>query len=308
MRRAPLTLLLAVCLAAGFAVAIASARIPERGNKGHHGNPHTTTTSTSPTTTVVTTTAPTTTIVTTTAPTTTVTTTNPVTTTAPVTTTSPGGTYLFDDEFSGDLSKWEVGWFGGAGPVNSAEAAAYSPSHVWISGGNLHMTLTADSIYAPRFGHNVPYTGALVSTEKSGLFHVSPPYRVEARMYLPASGSRAANWPGFWDNGNSWPTDGENDTMEVLGGDACFHYHSPSGGPGGCASGNFSGWHTFAAVVVAGSATYYYDGAKVGTITQGINATAPHYLILQQTISDHHPETAIAPAEVLVDYVRVSRP
>ena len=167
------------------------------------------------------------------------------------------------------------------------------------------MTLTADPIYSSKLGKTLPYTGALLTTQPAGQFKVVPPYRVEARMFLPASGGQVANWPAFWSNGNSWPADGENDVVEALGGDACWHYHSPSGGPGDCANGNLSGWHTFASEVKNGVATYYYDGAPVGTIAQGITLS-PHYLVLQQSISDHQPETAAAPATVLVDWIRVT--
>jgi len=267
-------------------------------------------TPTTPARTTPTAATPTTTTPAPTAPATTTTQTTTTATPAPAPAAAPASGYLFDDEFDGtsvDTSKWTPNWFGGAGPVNSAEAAGYSSSHLSVSGGYLSMTLTNDSIYSPKLGKTLPYTGALLTTQPAGQFKITPPYRIEARMYLPPSGSNVANWPAFWSNGNSWPTDGENDVMEGLGGDACWHYHSPLGGPGDCASGNLSGWHTFASEVQNGIATYYYDGNKVGSITQGIT-TSPHYLLLQQSISDHHPETNLLPATVLVDYVRVTRP
>lgn len=301
------------------------ARYEALRRRQHPAKPAAAKTKTETTTTATTTTTPTppppsapptTTAATTTATTTTTTvpaapappTTTAATTTAATTTTTVPAAYLFDDEFNGssiDASKWTPNWFGGVGPVNSAEAAGYSSSHLSVGGGYLSMTLTEDPIYSPKLGKTLPYTGALLTTQPSGQFKVTPPYRIEARMYLPASAGQVANWPAFWSNGNSWPTDGENDVMEGLGGDACWHYHSPSGGPGACAKGDFSGWHTFASEVKNGVATYYYDGIPVGTITQGVT-TSPHYLILQQTISDHHPETAVAPATVLVDWIRVT--
>ena len=268
-------------------------------------NPATTTATTTPTTTTpraTTTTTPTP------PPASAPVTTTPVASGQPSTTTPVSGAYLFDDEFNGtsiDTSKWTPNWFDGSGPVNSAEAAGYSSSHLSVGGGYLSMTLTADPIYSSKLGKTLPYTGALLTTQPAGQFKVMPPYRVEARMFLPASGGQVANWPAFWSNGNSWPADGENDVVEALGGDACWHYHSPSGGPGDCANGNLSGWHTFASEVKNGVATYYYDGAPVGTIAQGITLS-PHYLVLQQSISDHHPETAAAPATVLVDWIRVT--
>ena len=216
-------------------------------------------------------------------------------------------TLIFEDTFDGDLSKWDLNWFGGSGPVNSAENAAYASRNLAVVGGNLEMKLTAEPIFAKRFNLTVPFTGALLTTQ--GKFTFRPPYRIEARMWLPASpDGRVANWPAFWTNGTGkWPETGENDVMEGLGGDCAYHYHSPSGAPGKDVDTR-PGWRVFASEVKGSPlvATYFYDGIPVGSISEGI-VDAPHYLILQHSISDHHPETDLAPARVLVDYVRVWR-
>jgi beta-glucanase (GH16 family) len=126
---------------------------------------------------------------------------------------------------------------------------------------------------------------------------------VWARIYLPGSGSTIDNWPAWWTDGQNWPQDGEMDVLEGLGGQACYHFHSPAGAPGGCAAGNFTGWHTYGAKWESGSVIYYYDGKAVGTITTGITA-APMYLILNDAVS----RTAGGPSRpstMRIAYVRV---
>jgi beta-glucanase (GH16 family) len=132
---------------------------------------------------------------------------------------------------------------------------------------------------------------------------------VEARIYLPASGTEVANWPAFWAVGQNWPVDGEMDVMEGLGGSACYHFHygtSPSdkNGPGNCVSGNYTGWHTFGANWQPGVVTYYYDGVDVGQITTGIT-TEPMFLILENSTGTYGLLPVTTPSDMLVSYVRV---
>ncbi len=211
-------------------------------------------------------------------------------------------TMIFNDEFDGttlDVAKWTPGWgkSGITGPVNDGETACYDSNLVTLPGdGSLHLALQARQSTC-KGTH--PYTGALVDTNSH--FQYTYGY-IEFRAYLPAaSNGKVANWPATWTDGQSWPTNGENDTMEGLGGQACYHFHSPQGGPGDCAGDDFTGWHIFASDWEPGSVTYYYDGKRVGQITQGITS-APQYIILDYTTSSGNPT---APAEMLVDYVRV---
>lgn len=213
------------------------------------------------------------------------------------------------DEFNGtSLNKtmWTPGWFstGISGPVNDLEKACYSPNQLKMPGdGSLHMLL---GVQQNTCKATYPNTGALISSNPLDYVSGHTGYQyaygvVEWRVYLtPDSNGNIANWPGVWSNGQNWPNDGENDTMEGLGGSACYHFHSTAGGPGGCASGKYAGWHTFASNWQPGSVKYYYDGVYVGQITTGITSS-PQYLIVQQTTD---LQTAIA-SEILIDYVRV---
>lgn len=205
---------------------------------------------------------------------------------------------------------WTPGWFGTGitGPVNSSEDACYDSAQVTEPGdGFLHLPLLPHANTCG--GSTRPYTGSLVSSNPSDgvAGHVGFQYTygfLEVRAYVPAASPGViANWPAIWSDGQSWPTDGENDTMEGPGGQACFHFHSPAGGPGACAAGSYAGWHTFGSDWEPGSVTYYYDGVKVGTITTGITS-APQYLILDYTQGAYGGPT-VAPAAALIDYVRV---
>lgn len=213
---------------------------------------------------------------------------------------------VFGDEFSGsslDGSKWNSNWFGCSGcvtkPVNSHEESAYSPSQVSVSDGSLHLKAIQQSTTVD--GKTYPYLSGLVNSNGKAQFTYGA---FEARIYTPSSGTQIANWPAFWTNGQNWPTDGEMDVMEGLGGSACYHFHSPAGGPGGCAPGSYTGWHTYGAEWKQGSVTYYYDGKQVGQITSGITS-APMYLILNHSISSSMGGNTVVPADMMVDYVRV---
>jgi hypothetical protein len=195
-----------------------------------------------------------------------------------------------DSEFAHGLTTpWAVGWFGTGitGPVNSNETVKYDPANVTTGPDGLHLALTA-------------HDGSLVQTNPSDRGGFAYTYGVaEARICLPGTNGQLANWPAFWSDGQSWPTDGEDDIMEGLGGAAAYHFHSPSGGPGADVAGNFTGCHTYASDWGPGHVTYYYDGVKVGSITQGITS-APMYLILDFTTAG-----VVAPSVMVVQYVKV---
>ncbi len=223
----------------------------------------------------------------------------PPTTQAPTSTAPSSGTpepssgtagpwnVVFDDEFNGsslNTADWTPYWFSDGASSNQT---TMDSSNVSVSNGMLNLELT-------------PSSGGLVSS--NGKFQFTYGY-VEARVYLPASGSEIANWPAVWTDGQNWPADGEMDIMEGLGGQACFHFHSDAGGPGSCASGNYTGWHTFGADWEPGSVTYYYDGQDVGSITTGITSS-PMYLILENSGGSYGGPSS-TPSDMQVDYVRV---
>jgi beta-glucanase (GH16 family) len=211
-------------------------------------------------------------------------------------------TLVFDSEFSGsslDTSQWSTGWFGSGitRPVNNNEQECYDPAQVSVGGGALSLTAVAKSETCG--GETRPWASGMVTT--NGLFNFTYGY-MEARVWLPGSGS-IADWPAFWADGQSWPTDGEIDVMEGLAGRACVHFHNTEGGPGKCSNATFTGgWHTFAADWEPGSLTFYYDGTALWQDTSGITS-APMYLILNLAV-DSSMSPAVG-ATMQVGYVRV---
>jgi beta-glucanase (GH16 family) len=220
----------------------------------------------------------------------------------------PAGNYLFADEFNGrslDLSKWQPNWLGPNNsaptkPVNGAEISCYDPAQVRVPGdGFLHLRADRRACTANN-GSRYAYASGLVNSAPHFTFTQG---HLEARVWLPG-GPSIHNWPAVWTNGTGrWPLTGESDIMEGLSGKACFHYHSTAGGPGGCAPGSFTGWHTYAEDVRAGITTYYYDGRRVGWKP---SVNAPHYIILNLGVGGWGGAVS-APSEMVVDYVRVTR-
>jgi beta-glucanase (GH16 family) len=218
---------------------------------------------------------------------------------------------VLDSEFAGpslNTRIWRDGWFG-TGVTNSPgnEGICQSSKNVTFPGdGTMHLNVTM-SRSTCQGGQTYPYTGALVSSDpqdgrSSGGFQFT--YGVlQARVYVPASAAQITDWPAVWAAGQNLPRDGEDDIMEGSTGQACYHFHDPLGGPGGCDPTLVPrGWHTFASDWQPGSVTYYYDGVKVGSITSGIT-NSPMFIILSN--GGATADTAIKPDSMQVKYVRV---
>jgi beta-glucanase (GH16 family) len=215
----------------------------------------------------------------------------------------PGAwTLKFDDEFNTmNLSHWQPNWLGSSDtaitkPVNSEEAECIDPAQSSVGGG----VLTITAVQRSCDGYN--FASGLLET--NGPFNFTYGY-MEARMYLPSDGGGGIDdWPAFWADGASWPTDGEIDVMEGLDGSACWHFHyGTSSSPqqvGTCVPGDYSGWHTYGADWEPGSITWYYDGHRVGQTTSGVTSQ-PMYLIVNLALKAQ----AAVPASMHVDYIRV---
>jgi beta-glucanase (GH16 family) len=217
---------------------------------------------------------------------------------------------VWRDDFSGrslDLTKWQPNWLGASNasitpPVNSAEASCYDPRQVSVSGGYLHLRASARAC-TDSHGRHYSYASGLVNSRAHFTFTHGT---ISARVRL--AGNRiAADWPAVWADGiGQWPQTGELDVLESLHGHDCWHFHSPAGGPGGCASMAITaGWHTVSATWTSNSVTYTYDGKRVGTITHGITHS-PMFLILNLGVS-RTISPPIVPTEMLVDWVQVSQ-
>jgi beta-glucanase (GH16 family) len=223
---------------------------------------------------------------------------------------------ILNSDFTGrklNSSLWQPGWFGTGttGPINGNELACYSPANVSLPGDHtLHLKVTA--VPSSCQGEQRPYTGAVLSTNpfdgrSSGGFEYTYG-ALEARVYVPRSGSVIADWPAVIALGRVWPQDGEDDVLENLEGTVCSHFHSPGyapGGPlGGCDKFLKPGWHTVSSDWEPGSVTWYYDGAEIAHITQGVTS-APMYLVLVNTVSSKAEPGVSRPDAMRVAYVRV---
>jgi beta-glucanase (GH16 family) len=212
---------------------------------------------------------------------------------------------IFDDEFDGsrlNTRLWSTGWFGSGitGPLGPGSLECFDPAQVTVRGGALDIGISAKSESCGGQVH--PYASGIVTTD--GKFQFTHGF-TEVRAWVPGRAGVIADWPDVWTNGQDWPTDGENDIMEGLHGQACWHFHYTGGNaPGSCSPASFTGgWHTFAADWEPGIVRYYYDGKEVGTITQGITA-APMYLLISLG-ADNTYGGPVAPGTIRIDYVRV---
>lgn len=213
-------------------------------------------------------------------------------------------TLTFDEEFNGtaiDTAKWGTNWLGADGaitkPINSEELAAYDPNQVSVAGGLLHLNAIASPVTVN--GINYDYRSGIV--QSYGSFRQAYGY-FEARINLQGTDGQIADWPAFWTTGETWPTDGEMDIMEGLGGSAAYNFHTPNGGRGAAVAGDYTGWHTYGALWEPNKVSFYYDNELVGFITGDITS-APQYLILNLGIGVN--SILQVPAEMQVDWVHV---
>jgi beta-glucanase (GH16 family) len=214
----------------------------------------------------------------------------------------------FDDEFNGssvDRANWNLNWLGATSqsstaPVNTrSEIECYNSKRSAVRGGTLEITAIKRKCAGYR------YASDLLNTR--GHFQFTYGF-AEARVRLPGNGSGGvANWPAFWTSGRNWPSTGEDDVMEGIGGAVRWHFHwGTTADPkevGGGPAGNYSGWHTFGADWEPGSITYYYDGVAVGRVAAHVTSS-PMYVILDYALTKGRG-TVQVPSTMSVDYVRV---
>lgn len=127
-----------------------------------------------------------------------------------------GWTKIFEDEFTTDLSKWNI-WTGGA--FNN-ELQHYQASNLQVSNGALVITAKRETVQ----GQTTPFdptpktfnftSGRIECKTNVSANATNPKIRMVARIKLPAG---YAMWPAFWSYGDPWPTQGEIDIVEARG-------------------------------------------------------------------------------------------
>jgi len=130
--------------------------------------------------------------------------------------TSNGYRKTFEEDFSGDLSKWNI-WNSGA---YNNELQLYRPENLSVKEGVLIITAKKEQSSGPRLPENnneklFDYTsGRLESKFTLSASAGTPEVRVSARMIIPQG---SGLWPAFWTYGEDWPTNGEIDIIEGIG-------------------------------------------------------------------------------------------
>lgn len=132
--------------------------------------------------------------------------------------TAQGYTKVFEDDFSTNLSKWDI-WTGGA---YNNELQYYQAANLKIANGYLAIAAKKQTVTgAETPGSDVQktfnYTSGRAESKTSFTPTASAPkVRISASIKLPAG---YGNWPAFWTYGEPWPTHGEIDILEALGQD-----------------------------------------------------------------------------------------
>jgi len=137
--------------------------------------------------------------------------------------TNHGWKKTFDDDFSGDLSKWTL-WHGG-GLQN--ELQCYQPENLKVENGILQINAKKETVTGPKTISNdstqtFNYTsGGLQSKTPISADSENPKVKLVARVKV-AHGYGLAS--AFWSYGNNWPQNGEIDVMEARGDDATKYF------------------------------------------------------------------------------------
>ena len=127
-----------------------------------------------------------------------------------------GYTKIFEDNFDGDLSKWNI-WTGGA---YNNELQYYQAANLQVANGNLVITAKRETVT----GATTPsdptlktfnYTSGRVECKTNiSASTATPKVRIVARIKLS---SGYGMWPAYWSYGDPWPTQGEIDYLESRG-------------------------------------------------------------------------------------------
>jgi hypothetical protein len=114
------------------------------------------------------------------------------------------------------------------------------------------------------------------------------------------------DWPALWSHSNINADEiDEMEGLETLG-QACYHIHPPTNGPGACLSGSYAGaWHKYASEWEPGVVKIFYDGAQVGELSSAELNGTPQYLIADMVPPGCCNQPLVVPDEMTVNYVRV---
>lgn len=234
-------------------------------------------------------------------------------------------TLVFEEDFSNDLSKWNV-WSGGA---YNNELQHYQGDNLEINDGVLKISAKKETVSGSTDPYNdtaknFSYTSGRIETKE--LFSANtetPKVRMVARIMWP---SGYGLWPAFWSYGDPWPTQGEIDILEARGNEpAKYHTNYFYGTQEGVnlvqnATGTINAdtdltacYHVYELIWEKNKLTSYLDGELVEVKTGGGYIEdlfgKSEKIVLNLAVGGdyfHNLNTAlIAEGNMLIDYVRV---
>ena len=127
-----------------------------------------------------------------------------------------GWTKAFEDNFDGDLSKWNI-WTGGA---YNNELQHYQAANLQVVNGSLVITAKKETVTGSTRPFDATqktfnYTSGRIECKTNVSANATTPkVRMVARIKLAAG---YGMWPAFWSYGDPWPTQGEIDFVEARG-------------------------------------------------------------------------------------------
>ncbi len=236
--------------------------------------------------------------------------------------TYPGLSLVWDDEFNGTSlsSDWAFDIGTGSSGWGNNELQYYTNQNHSVNNGYLEITAKEETINAQQ------YTSTRLKTQGIKSWKYG---RIDIRAALPYG---QGIWPAFWMLGDnissvSWPTCGEIDIMEMIGGsgdrDRTVHgtihwnengLHAQFGNSKTLPSGKFADeFHVFSIVWNQNSITWLLDNVPYNTVDiTPANMSAfkeKFFLIFNMAVGGNWPGnpdgTTIFPQKMYVDYVRV---
>jgi beta-glucanase (GH16 family) len=229
---------------------------------------------------------------------------------------------VWDDEFNGTTlsSDWTFDIGTGSGGWGNNELQYYTNQNHSVNNGYLEITAKEEQFNAQN------YTSTRLKTQGIKSWKYG---RIDIRAALPYG---QGIWPAFWMLGDnissvSWPTCGEIDIMEMIGGaganDRTVHgtvhwnengSHAQFGNSKVLSSGRFADeFHVFSIVWNQNSITWLLDNVPYNTVDiTPANMSAFHnnfFLIFNLAVGGNWPGspdgTTVFPQKMYVDYVRV---
>lgn len=256
---------------------------------------------------------------------------------APVVVPTPQQPWAFAEEFTGAslaTGRWHPNrWFAAtcAAGATSDEEQWYRPGNVAVRGGALVLTARSGTNRCAEgtWGGSRPYSSGWVQTGGSRTWSgdTAPGFtfrfgRIDVRFKAPAG---RGLWPAIWllstgtrqgDGSLPYPERPEIDGLELFGRTDRWsfnvHLTTPDGpvDQGRTVSGpdTATGWHVLSVDWRSDRITWMVDGATRWTYTGPGIPQVPLYVILNLAVGGvaGTPDPAAFPAELLVDYVRIS--